>query len=397
MSYLYSQTRRPRMGRAKLSAGSLTYVVATTILAAAPLQAVAQVGAGAVATAPGIGNGSDINYGNAHPMPLPQSSLSPPALLEALLGNQAAKVVTGPATVSPGKMGDGQLSAVQLMTARSNAGSDGVESQAFGTSNHVFTTSRVNVKNNQTSKFYPYSAAGKLFFNIGADTYVCSASLIKRGIVVTAAHCVAEFGSKQYYTNWRFVPAYNKGSAPFGVWKVSRARVLTSYFNGSDSCAESGVVCANDVGVLTLKPQGGQYPGPHTGYLGYGINSYSYNSSGQVLISQLGYPVALDGGALMERTDSQGLRTRSFSNNTIIGSLQTGGSSGGPWVVNLGIPPSLNGTGAGTAAIHNVVVGVTSWGYTSTLSKEQGASPFTSANVPVLVSAACSATPAACS
>ena len=65
--------------------------------------------------------------------------------------------------------------------------------------------------------------------------------------------------------------------------------------------------------------------------------------------------------------------------------------------VNLGIPPSLNGTGAGTAATHNIVVGVTSWGYVSTLEKEQGASRFTSGNVPVLVSAACSATPAACS
>ena len=332
MSYLYSQTRRPRRRWAKLSGGSVAYVVATTILATAPLQAFAQVGAGAVATAPGVGNGSDIDYGNARPMPLPQSGLAPPTLLEALLSNQAAKAVTGPATVSPGKMGDGQLSAVQLTTARSSAGSDGVESKAFGTLNHVFTTSRVNVKNNQTSKFYPYSAAGKLFFNIGADTYVCSASLIKRGIVVTAAHCVAEFKSKQYYTNWRFVPAYNNGSAPFGVWKVSSARVLTSYFNGSDSCAVSGVVCANDVGVLTLKPQGGPFPGPHTGYLGYGINSYSYNSLGQVLISQLGYPVALDGGALMERTDSQGIRTPGLSKNTVIGSLQTGGSSGGPWV-----------------------------------------------------------------
>ena len=35
--------------------------------------------------------------------------------------------------------------------------------------------------------------------------------------------------------------------------------------------------------------------------------------------------------------------------NTVIGSLQTGGSSGGPWVVNLGVTPSLNGaTYAGT-------------------------------------------------
>ena len=228
-------------------------------------------------------------------------------------------------------------------------------------------------------------------------TYVCSASLIKPGIVVTAAHCVANFGVKKLYTNWRFVPAYNNGSAPFGVWTVASARLMTSYFNGTDSCAVSGVVCANDVALLTLNAQAGAYPGTRTGYLGYGINGYSYNSSGQVLINQLGYPVALDGGGLMERTDSQGFTAASFSNNTVIGSLQTGGSSGGPWTVNLGIAPSLNGSDFGSAATHNVVVGVTSWGYTSGQVKQQGASRFTSSNISALMSASCSVTPKACS
>ena len=136
--------------------------------------------------------------------------------------------------------------------------------------------------------------------------------------------------------------------------------------------------------------------GARTGYLGYGWNGYSYNSSGQVLISQLGYPVALDGGALMERTNSQGFTSASDSNNTVIGSLQTGGSSGGPWVANLGIAPALNGTSFGNGANHNVVVGVTSWGYISTAIKQQGASRFTTSNITVLVNTVCTGTPAAC-
>jgi V8-like Glu-specific endopeptidase len=276
------------------------------------------------------------------------------------------------------------------------AGGDAVAPQEFGTSNHPFTTSRVNVSGNTTSKYYPYRAAGKLFFNIGASTYVCSASLIKRGVIVTAAHCVANFGASQFYTNWRFVPAYNNGTAPYGTWTARSATVLTSYFNGTDSCAVRGVVCQNDVAVITLNAQGGAYPGTTTGYLGYGWNGYSYNSSGQVLINQLGYPVALDSGALMERTDSQGFTSASNSNNTVMGSLQTGGSSGGPWAVNLGIAPALNGTSFGTGANHNIVVGVTSWGYVSTAVKQQGASRFTTSNITVLVNAACSATPAAC-
>jgi hypothetical protein len=91
----------------------------------------------------------------------------------------------------------------------------------------------------------------------------------------------------------------------------------------------------------------------------------------------------------MQRDDSQGFRASNFSNNTIIGSLMTGGSSGGPWVVNLGLPPSLSGTGFGTAASHNLIVGVTSWGYINTAVKQQGASPFTNGNIIVLVNVAC--------
>jgi Trypsin len=353
---------------------------------------------GSVVTAPGMGNANGIDYGNAQPMPLPDSGAAPPSLLDVLLSRQAAGADTGPASVSPGRKGSGALSPVKLAPAKMlPTGDDGVQSQEFGTSGHPFTTSRANLFKNQSSKFYPYSAAGKLFFNIGASTFVCSASLIKRGIVVTAAHCVANFGANQFYTNWRFVPAYNNGTAPFGTWTVASARVLTSYFNGTDSCAVPGVVCTNDVALLTLNSQAGAYPGPKTGYLGYGVNGYSYNSSGQALITQLGYPVALDAGALMERTDSQGYTAAGFSNNTVIGSLQTGGSSGGPWVVNLGLAPALNGTSFGTGAAHNIVVGVTSWGYISTAIKEQGASRFTSGNISVLVSASCTATPTACS
>jgi V8-like Glu-specific endopeptidase len=401
MFKMHPQAHGPHVRRPRVFGTSLSYAVAvaTMVVAASPLPALAQGGSGAVVTAPGMGSASGIDYGNAQPMPMPQSRTAPPSLLDVLLSQQAAGIATGPASVSPGKPGNGAQTPVRLAPAKLLAvgSDDGVTSQEFGTSNHAFTTSRANVQGNQTSKFYPYSAAGKLFFNIGSSTFVCSASLIKRGIVVTAAHCVANFGRSQFYTNWRFVPAYNNGAAPFGTWTAASARVLTSYFNGTDSCAVSGVICTNDVAVITLTPQGGAYPGPRTGYLGYGVNGYSYNSSGQVLINQLGYPVALDNGALMERTDSQGFTSAGNSNNTIIGSLQTGGSSGGPWVVNLGLPPSLNGTSFGTAAAHNIVVGVTSWGYTSTLVKEQGASRFTTGNISALVSASCAVTPAACS
>jgi hypothetical protein len=39
---------------------------------------------------------------------------------------------------------------------------------------------------------------------------------------------------------------------------------------------------------------------------------------------------------------------------------------------------------------------VTSWGYTSTSPKQQGASPFTSTNIVPLVNSACTAYPSRC-
>jgi hypothetical protein len=347
----------------------------------------------AVTAAPGAGSNGTIDYDNAQPLPLPEATVTPPSLLDALLAGQGRD--TGESGVVSGSRGTGQTHAVRL-TARRKLSDRGVGSQEYGTSQHVYTTSRVNPTGNETSRFYPYRAAGKLFFNDGARTLLCSAALVKRGVVVTAAHCLADFGNNRFYTNWRFAPAYNNGSAPYGVWTAAQAIVLTSYLNGTDSCAQRGVICSNDVGVILLNTQGGAYAGTSAGWLGYGWGGYGFNAGNLALISQLGYPAALDAGALMQRTDSQGFVAPSLSGNTIIGTLQTGGSSGGPWAVNLGIPPTLSGISFGAEANHNVVVGVTSWGYVNTAVKEQGASAFTSSNIIPLLDRACSIAPAAC-
>ena len=119
--------------------------------------------------------------------------------------------------------------------------------------------------------------------------------------------------------------------------------------------------------------------------------------NGLTHITQIGYPVCLDNGRLMERNDSQGFVSGSYSSNTIIGSLMCEGSSGGPWLNNFGIRPTLTGQINGTAFTPNVVVGVTSWGYATNKSvKKLGASPFTSNNISQLVTSACNSQPTAC-
>ncbi len=349
--------------------------------------------------------GDPVDYIHAHPHSLPvasnYSTESTQADMIGALASPAAIVRTAPVYVR-GSSGDGALSPQFLgapitATLGTAAAYDNVIApQEAGSSNHPFSTARADAYSGTTNQTYPFRAAGKLFFTDNGDTSMCSASLIGRGLVVTAAHCVADYGLKHFYTNFRFVPGYKNGSAPYGIWSAKEVRVLSAYFNGTDTCSQRGVVCKNDVAVMVLNAQSGKYPGTSTGWYGYGYDGAGFNASGLTHVTQIGYPVCLDNGEIMERNDSQGFKSSSNANNTLIGSLMCGGSSGGPWILNFGKRPTLTETSSGSSAAANAVIGVTSWGSTSTGPKEQGAAPFLSTNVRSLVNALCSANTAAC-
>ena len=235
---------------------------------------------------------------------------------------------------------------------------------------------------------YPWRATGKLSFKIDGEDYVCTASMIKPGLLVTAAHCVFEYGrgSKGWHTNFVFAPAqYANGKPPaYGYWHSLSEFVPTPYINGTDTCLTRGVVCNNDIAVLAMaRDRAGRLPGTVVGWYGYGWGGYSsvLSFGGAVLssITQLGYPVAFDSGLMLERNDGVGALWLSGSlRNTLLGTAFTGGSSGGPWMVNFGTVPEVDTTRAslGISSIANVVVGVTSWGYTTVGANTQGASFF---------------------
>lgn len=214
---------------------------------------------------------------------------------------------------------------------------------------------------------------------------------------------MAQYGSNQLYSGWQFVPGYRNGNAPFGTWTVAHVYVLSAYLNGTDNCTNqvNATGCPDDVAVLTLNSQSGDYPGNHTSWFGFwygtGAGTGGFTSNNLIQITQLGYPQGLSWGAYMERNDSYGYQDSNHSNNTVIGSNMDGGSSGGPWFVNFGLPYTLTGETNGSGYYPNAIIGVTSWGYLSTGPKELAASPFTSGNIQTLFDLACSATNAACS
>jgi V8-like Glu-specific endopeptidase len=320
-----------------------------------------------------------------------------------------------------------------------SASEEAVEPSAFGTFNWPYTNARVaNTNLGFTGTVaqvpvtgYPYRAAGKLRMTFGSSEFVCSASLIKPGVLVTAAHCVHNYGQKAagFATNVRFYPANISNPAttaqPYGVFTAFRIYIPSVYYNGVDTCQAGaiGVVCNNDVAVIVLAKRNAVNAGNIVGWYTYGWNGYSYVTSNQfgnqhvADISQLGYPVAWDSGYQMQRNNSFGKRVLGTGTNgqqlinTQLGSAMTGGSSGGPWIVNFGTNPAITGTAtAGSAAARLVVVGTTSWGYVSTAPKVQGASYFGqnssfpladyggrgAGNIGALVNTACTGTPTAC-
>ncbi|MCI0396842.1 MAG: hypothetical protein L0322_18140, partial [Chloroflexi bacterium] len=91
----------------------------------------------------------------------------------------------------------------------------------------VFTGYRGNYFS-QMHLYFPWKAIGRLTFSTPSGPASCSASVASpNNIIVTAAHCVYNTSTNQWYSNWAFSPAWRNGSAPYGVFPWTNARVLT--------------------------------------------------------------------------------------------------------------------------------------------------------------------------
>jgi len=256
--------------------------------------------------------------------------------------------------------------------------------KAFGSFGIPYTATRVqdgarsvkSKENNRLSTTYPYRAVGKLTFNVGQFVGSCSASLIRKSVIVTAAHCIQNFGAgRERNTKFRFRPAHygaagatSKQIAPYGTYKAYAIVVPGSWSNGTDKGRMPAV--DNDLAVIALRKWRGRFAGSRVGYLGYGWNNYGFVSSRRTgnlntaAVTSLGYPAFLDRGRIMQRTDGPTYTTK------VEGALQlwqgsntTGGASGGPWIVNFHSrkPELFGGARPGKQSVM-AVIGVTSWG-----------------------------------
>ena len=253
--------------------------------------------------------------------------------------------------------------------------------EAFGSSGLPYSATRVqdgpgSISSdgpNHLSTTYPYRAVGRFTSSTG----YCTATLIRRSIIVTAAHCVQHFGHGNVtFTDFTFTPGYwGKGSgspseaAPYGSWGWASLVRPGSWADGTDPGI--GAARENDLAVIALAPDSkGRFVGDLTGYINYAWNNFSFVSSAltgglvTAAVTSLGYPSQIDRGAIMQRTDGPAYTaTIGRVPQLVQGSNFTSGASGGPWIVNFRTRSGKPGGSARRGKKSTVaVVGVTSWG-----------------------------------
>lgn len=175
---------------------------------------------------------------------------------------------------------------------------------------------------------FPIKAVGKVYFSDGTYNYVCSGSSIGGRGVLTAGHCLSD-GSGNWYTNWVFKPAWRDPWAPYGTWTAYVKVVYTVWHNNGipgGLCRDVGAAKVNDIGGLMLSQT--------VGNLGF-----AWNLSRLQHWSNHGYPAAapwtgkiqVKTGASYSKDEDPGCL--SGPNTTGVGWRQSGGASGGPWLL----------------------------------------------------------------
>lgn len=186
---------------------------------------------------------------------------------------------------------------------------------------------------------------GKVFFTEHGVNYVCSGSVVQsthENLVLSAGHCVHGGSGGGFVTNWIFYPGWNNGPSSLGAWTATQLYTTSGWASSSDFDDDAGFAVVTGSSSSLEDTLGAQVPtisfnGPSTTDT---YSAFGYPASGKYKGQKLIYcegkvKVALDGN-----------QTLALPCN------MTGGSSGGPWLVNYT-------SGA------RVIESLTSYGYSS--------------------------------
>jgi len=237
----------------------------------------------------------------------------------ALVGTPTAVPPAGPGATAAGKPVAGSLAGPTSLTAAAYS--------------YPAPFTRYALFPNSQYRVFPNRAHGKLFFQQGTGKFVCSGTVVTstgHWLVETAGHCVADAATHTFSTNVVFVPAYRNGTAPFGSWTAFSLWTKTAWINTGNLREDRGFVLLNNnsAGQPIQNVTGSEGIAFNQGYLQHVVD--------------FGYPAAspFNGEteqlclASFEETDP--FNTSAGSVPWGIGCDQTGGSSGGGWVIRYG-------------------------------------------------------------
>lgn len=181
----------------------------------------------------------------------------------------------------------------------------------------------------RTARAFPgVPSVGVLFFtNRHARDHFCTAGVVhstRHNLLLTAAHCLYAYDDDRRHAHYRshlaFVPRYDRGRAPYGVWTARRLYVPAGWVRHGDVDLDFGFATLNrdrrgrDVADLT------------------GSNRLAPNIRLPRVIRVIGYPTVANSRA--DRPiycDSVARRRFRWQNTFACGGFY-GGTSGSPWL-----------------------------------------------------------------
>lgn len=192
---------------------------------------------------------------------------------------------------------------------------------------------------------YPTSTVGKVFFsNASGQNMVCSGTAIQssnQNTIDTAGHCL--YWNRAWVQNVIFCPLYNSGSTPYGCWAARDLLVPSDWLDAkpNDLHHDFGmaIVAPNDQGNLTNIVGGA---------------GWAYNQPVKQAVYAYGYPAAYPfDGQTRQSCENRTSKSWQHAGGTVISipCNMTGGSSGGPWFIQINGNWYLNGHNDFTSSI----------------------------------------------
>jgi V8-like Glu-specific endopeptidase len=192
---------------------------------------------------------------------------------------------------------------------------------------------------------YPLSTVGKVFLtNAAGQDMACSGTAImssNHSVVDTAGHCLYLNG--RWVQNVIFCPLYENGKTPYGCWAARDLEVPSDWIDArpNDLHHDFGmvIVAPNSKGVLTDLVGGA---------------GWAYNQPANQTFYAYGYPAGspFDGQTRKSCEGLVGTTWKHGGGNVVsIPCGMTGGSSGGPWFIQINGNLYLNGHNDFTSGI----------------------------------------------